>query len=191
MSTGPQLRTRRLLLRRWRIADRGPFAAMNSDPGVMEHFPAPLSAAESDALIERIEAEFDARGHGLWAIELADEGELAGFAGLSLVDMDVPFAPAIEVGWRLARRHWGGGIATEAAGAALVFGFDELAVSEIVSFTAVANGRSRAVMERLGMRHDPAADFAHPELESDHALSAHVLYRIDRPGWRRAGGSGR
>jgi RimJ/RimL family protein N-acetyltransferase len=176
---GPRLSTERLLLRRWRAEDLGPFAAMNADPVVMEHMPGPLSAAESAALVERIEAAFDANGYGLWAVEVKEEAPFVGFIGLSSVDLDMPFAPAIEVGWRLARDCWGRGIATEAASAAVAFGFRELGLVEIVSFTAAGNLRSRGVMERIGMRRDPRGDFDHPRLAAGDPLRRHVLYRIE------------
>ncbi len=186
MASEPCLRTERLLLRRWRPRDRAPFAAMNADAEVMEHFPAPLSRAQSAAMIERIEACFEHHGYGLWALELPGEAPLIGFAGLSPVDIPVTFAPAVEVGWRLARRFWGRGFVTEAAAAAIAFGFARRGLSEIVSFTAVQNERSRRVMERLGMRRDPAEDFDHPLLADDARLRRHVLYRLRRSDWASA-----
>jgi ribosomal-protein-alanine N-acetyltransferase len=180
---GPQLRTKRLLLRRWLTRDRDAFAAMNADAEVMEHFPATLSRPQSDVAVERIEACFEQHGYGLWAIELRGEESLIGFAGLSPVDAPLPFAPAVEVGWRLARPFWGRGLATEAAAAAVTFGFAERGLLEIVSFTAVGNERSRAVMERLGMRRDPEEDFDHPLLGEADRLRRHVLYRLDATSW--------
>jgi len=152
----PELRTPRLLMRGWTAADREPFGSLNADPVVMEHFPAPLSRSESDALVARIEAGFVARGFGLWALELMDTGELVGFTGLTVPRfhvawMDDRHQPVVEVGWRLARGAWGLGLATEAARAAVDFGFDEVGLPEIVSFTTVDNHRSQAVMRRLGM----------------------------------------
>ena len=174
---GPELRTERLLLRRWRAQDRGPFAALNADPAVMEFFPAPLSREESDALVEAIEAGFERHGFGLWALEAREGGELLGFTGLAVPGFEAHFTPAIEIGWRLARPAWGHGYATEAARAALEFGFEGADLDEVVSFAAAGNLRSRAVMERLEMRHDPADDFDHPSLPSGHPLQHHVLYR--------------
>jgi ribosomal-protein-alanine N-acetyltransferase len=147
---GPELETPRLLLRRWRPEDREPFAALNADPEVMEHFPAPLRRGESDALAARIEAGFERRGFGLWAVEVRESAEFIGFVGLDVPQFEAPFMPAIEVGWRLARPAWGHGYATEAARAALAFGFERLELDEVVAMTAVGNSRSRAVMERLG-----------------------------------------
>jgi RimJ/RimL family protein N-acetyltransferase len=161
MSGRRELSTGRLLLRRWREADREPFAAMNADRDVMEYFPARLNPAASDQLIARIEAGFDQLGYGLWALELRATGEFLGFTGLAPASVEARFTPAVEVGWRLARRAWGQGYATEAASAALAFGFGDSGLSEIVSFTSAANVRSRAVMERVGMTHDPADDFDH------------------------------
>ena len=172
-----ELRTERLLLRRWRESDREPFAAMNSDPEVMHHFPAPSTRQESDAFIDRIEAGFDIWGFGLWAVEVPGVAEFIGFTGIWPVGFDAHFTPAIEVGWRLARAGWGRGYATEAARAALEFGFEQAGLEEIVSFTIPANVRSTAVMERLGMTHDPTDDFDHPNLPADSPLRRHVLYR--------------
>jgi len=147
----------------------------------MEHFPQRLSREQSDELIERIEAHFEAHGYGLWALELRSSGEFIGFTGLAMTTFDAHFTPAVEIGWRLARSAWGEGYATEAARAALAFGFDEVGLVEIVSFTTVANARSRAVMERIGMVHDPAEDFDHPGVPAGHPQSRHVLYRIAAP----------
>lgn len=176
----PTLETDRLVLRRWLEADRQPFAAINADAEVMEHFPAPLTRGESDQLVERIEVGFEANGFGLWALELRDTGEMIGFAGLSVPEFEAHFTPAVEVGWRLAWSAWGQGYATEAGRAALEFGFGSVGLAEIVSFTSVGNARSRAVMERLGMSHDPAENFDHPGLPDGHRLSRHALYRLAR-----------
>ena len=135
---------------------------MNADPEVMEYFPAPLDRRESDGLIEQIEAGFERDGFGLWALEVLASGEFIGFAGLASPRLEAHFTPAVEVGWRLARGAWGQGYATEAGRAAIAFGFGERGLEEIVSFTSATNARSRAVMERLGMTHDPGDDFDHP-----------------------------
>lgn len=175
-----ELRTERLLLRQWRPEDRRPFAVLNADPITMEHFPSTLTRAESDALVDRIEAAFEQQGWGLWAVEARGVADFIGFVGLSEPGFDAHFMPAIEVGWRLDRAHWGHGYATEAARAAVAAGFHELGLEEIVSFTVPANLRSRAVMERLGMTRDPADDFEHPRLPAGHPLRRHVLYRRRR-----------
>ncbi len=180
MGDHPELRTARLVLRRWRGSDRVPFAALNADTVVMEHFPSPLSRQESDAFVDRIEAAFEQRGFGLWATELAGSGAFIGFVGLWIPGFDAHFMPAVEMGWRLAQPHWGHGYATEAAGAAVAFGFNQLVLDEVVSFTVPANVRSRRVMERLGMTHDPEDDFDHPRLPDGHPLSRQVLYRLRR-----------
>lgn len=179
----PEIRTARLRLRRWRADDREAFAALNSDPLVMEHFPAALSRAESNALADRIEAHFTQHGFGLWAVEIPGSVEFAGFLGLSIPSFQVHFTPCVEIGWRLRRDGWGKGYATEGARAALRFGFERLGLEEIVSFTVPANLRSRRVMERIGMQHSPADDFDHPLLPAGHPLRRHVLYRRARAGW--------
>ena len=152
----------------------------------MEHFPAPLSRPESDALIDEFEHRFDPRGFGLWALERRDNGEFIGFTGLAAVPWTAHFTPAIEVGWRLAPEAWGHGYATDAAREAVRFGFEDAGLDEIVSFTVPANVRSRSVMERLGMTHDPLDDFDHPRLPMGHPLRRHVLYRLDHARWAAA-----
>lgn len=178
------LSTSRLLLRRWRREDREPFAALNSDAEVMRHFPAPLTAAESDALVAQIEAHFELHGFGLWAVEHGSSGALLGFTGLCVPSFEAAFTPAVEIGWRLRRSAWGCGYATEAALGSLEFGFGELGLDEIVSFTSFQNAPSRAVMERIGMRHDADGDFEHPLIAPDSPLAAHVLYRLTAADWR-------
>ncbi len=154
----------------------------------MRHFPAPLTRAQSDALVDRIVAGFEQYGWGLWALEEQATGRFLGFTGLAPVTLEAPFAPATEVGWRLRRDAWGQGFATEAAQAARAFAFapDGLALAAVVSFTAHGNERSRAVMRRLGMTHDPADDFERPALPDGHPLRCHVLYRArpDPPRYR-------
>jgi ribosomal-protein-alanine N-acetyltransferase len=169
-------------MRRWRDADREPFAALNADPVVMEFFPALLSRAESDAFVDRIEETFDRNGWGLWAIEVAADGTFAGYVGLWPAVFESDFTPAVEIGWRLAAACWGRGYAPEGARAALAFGFDTLGLDEIVSFTTVGNIRSQRVMQKIGMTRDPEDDFDHPNLPAGHPLRRHVLYKIARPG---------
>lgn len=180
MDLPQDIRTERLLLRRWHEADHAAFAAMNADPRVMEHFPALLSRQESDAVVARIEAHFAEHGFGLWAVEIGDVVPFAGFIGLCYPRFEAHFTPCVEVGWRLAADYWGQGYATEGGRAALAFGFQTLRLAEIVSFTVPANMRSRRVMEKLGMRHNPSDDFDHPLLSPGHPLCRHVLYRAAR-----------
>jgi ribosomal-protein-alanine N-acetyltransferase len=172
-----ELRTERLLLRRWRAADREPFAELNADPAVMEHFAHRPTRAESDDLVDRIEATFDRDGFGLWAVEVED-GRFAGFAGLWPTPPALPFSPAIEVGWRLATHAWGRGVATEAARAALADGAERLGITDVVSMTTTTNLRSQRVMQKLGMTRDPGEDFDFPTIPEGHPLRRHVLYRL-------------
>ena len=147
----------------------------------MEHFPATLSRSQTEALIERAEACFEEHGYGLWAVEVRDGSELAGFAGLAPVDAEMPFAPAVEIGWRLGRTFWGRGVAAEAARTTIDFAFGPLGLASLVSFTAEGNLRSRRLMCRLGMSRDPDEDFRHPGLPPGHPLAPHVLYRLGAP----------
>ncbi len=178
---GAVLVTNRLRLRVWRPEDREPFAALNADPLVMEHFVAPLSRAESDALADRIEAKCRAQGFGFWAVEVPGITAFAGFTGLSRPSFETHFTPCVEIGWRLAREHWNRGYATEAAVAALRYAFTHLRLPEVVAFTAPGNLRSRRVMEKLGMRHDGAGDFDHPLIAAGHPRRRQVLYRVANP----------
>ena len=178
-----EIRTERLLLRRWRQSDRSAFARMNADPEVMRHFVEPLTREASDGLVDRIEDGFSLWGFGLWAVEVPGVSDFIGFTGLWPVGFEAHFTPAIEVGWRLSRETWGNGYATEAARAAITFGFERAALGQIVSFTIPANKASVAVMKRLGMTHDPLDDFDHPGLAVDIPLRRHVLYRLTSADW--------
>jgi len=173
----------RILLRPWRASDLAPFAALNADREVMEHFPALLTREESDAMVTRAEAHLAAHGFTLWALEVPGEVPFAGFVGLVVPKFRAHFTPCVEVGWRLAREYWGRGYAVEAATVTLRAAFGPLGLREIVSLTVPANVRSRRVMERLGMRHSLADDFEHPLVPVGHRLRRHVLYRIAREEW--------
>ena len=172
--------TERLILRAWRDSDLAPFARLNDDPVVMEFMSRRLTRDESDAFAARIRADMDARGWGLWAVEIKDGAPFAGYVGLSVPGFDAHFTPCVEVGWRLARAHWGQGYAGEAAAACLRFGFETLILQQIVSFTASVNQRSIRVMEKIGMTRDRAGDFEHPRLAPGNPLRPHVLYRVNR-----------
>jgi RimJ/RimL family protein N-acetyltransferase len=171
-----ELRTARLSLRHWRVADLDTWAAMNADPDVREFFPTVLTPGESAASMARFQADLERRGYGWWALEVHRTGEFIGVTGLDTVDEGLPFA-GVEVGWRLARPAWGHGYATEAARAVLAYGFDVLALAEILAITATGNVRSQAVMRRLGMTRDRADDFDDPGVPEG-PLRRSVLYRI-------------
>lgn len=164
--------TDRLQLRRWRDTDRAAFHDLNSDPAVMATIGPVMSRAESDAFMNRMEAHFDEHGYGLWCVDLG--GESIGFTGLSR-----PWwRDGVEVGWRLRSNWWGHGYATEAAAAALAYGFGRVGLEEIISFTAVINERSQAVMRRIGLERVAGADFDHPSVPEGDPLRPHVLYRL-------------
>lgn len=175
------LETDRLLLRDWTLDDYAPFAALNVDKAVMEHFPAPLSRAQSDGFAERIQRSMVHDGFGLYAVELKATGEFIGFVGFSRVGFQAAFTPAVEIGWRLAHDAWGQGFATETAKACLAHGFSELGFASLVSFTTHGNKRSIAVMERIGMTRDPQSDFECPQVPVGHPQRSHVLYKIKNP----------
>lgn len=178
----PTLHTPRLVLRAWRDADLPAFAALNADPAVMRFMPGPLDRAGSDAMVDRLRAAWVEQGFGVWAVEASGVAGFAGCVGLAVPRFQGAFTPCVEILWRLSSAHWGRGYATEAARAAVAFGFDTLGLPEIVAFTVPANRPSRAVMERLGMQTcTPADDFDHPGLPAGHPLRRHVLYRLPRP----------
>ncbi|MDX3925195.1 MAG: GNAT family N-acetyltransferase [Shinella sp.] len=178
--------TERLILRNWDEPDRDLFYEINSDPEVMKFFPFRRSRAEADALFDKLRGLIADTGLGFYALALKHDGKPIGFCGLARTDLE-PFLPngTVEIGWRLARAHWGKGYVTEAASALLRYGFTSRNLDEIVSFAVADNHRSTAVMQRLGMKHDPARDFEHPRIPESHRhLRRHVLYAITRKQWK-------
>lgn len=178
------LHSERLLLRQWQESDFAPFAQLNADLEVMRYFPAPLSREQSDASAELIRTRIAQQGWGLWALERKDNGQFIGFTGLAVPRRQLPFMPCVEIGWRLAREAWRQGYASEAARVALAHGFEVLDLAEIVSFTALTNLASQAVMRSIGMR-NANYEFEHPALEEGSPLRRHCLYRLSREEWRR------
>lgn len=172
------LETERLILREWKDEDRGPFARMNGDPMIMEYFPRRLDEKASDRLVNRFQKHFRQYGYGPYAVESKDSGEFMGFVGLHHVEIDVPFAPAVEIAWRLDYEYWGHGYATEASHKVLAHAFGELGLKEIVAFAVYDNSRAIHVMEKLGMKRDEKGDFKYPGLRKDHPLGQFVLYRL-------------
>jgi len=183
------LETDRLILRPWQEQDRDLFFEINSDPAVMEFFPFRRTRQEADAFLDTLMREQRERVV-FAAAELRDTGECIGFCGLHDGDVEPAFPRGtIEIGWRLAVRHWGKGYATEGARAALEHGFSRLDLPEIVSFAVHDNRRSVAVMERIGMTRDPASDFDHPHVPDTHPdLKRHVVYRMTAADWRNKKG---
>ncbi|MGH7046690.1 MAG: GNAT family N-acetyltransferase [Stellaceae bacterium] len=175
------LRTPRLVLREWRDADLAPFAAMSADPAVMEFLRPLTKAGSAEAWAARAREHWRAHGFGQWVVEIPGKASFVGVVGLAQIPYEAHFTPAVEIAWRLARAYWGQGYASEAARAALDYGFANLGLAEIVAVTVPANRRSRAVMERLGMTRDPVDDFDHPNTPEG-PLKRHVLYRLRNPG---------
>jgi RimJ/RimL family protein N-acetyltransferase len=181
------LETDRLIIRNWEERDRDLFFEINSDETVMHYFPFRRTREEADEVFDRVRAMLADSGFGFYALELRDSGDTIGYGSLVKTDHLEPFIPAgsVEIGWRMAVRHWGKGLASEAARALLAHGFEHHGLDEIVSFTVVDNARSRAVMERIGMHRDHDADFDHPRVaDSFPHLKPHALYRITADEWR-------
>jgi len=181
MTTVPHITTARLLLREWRNSDRAPYAALNGDPDVMQHFPSRLTPEQSDEMVDRIMAGWRTHGFGLWAVERLDTTEFIGFVGLLSPIWEASFTPCVEIGWRLAKQHWGHGFAPEAATAVLDWAFAnvDLPGDRVLSFTTVGNVNSQRVMSKIGLVRDMDGDFDHPLLP-DWKDRRHVLYGIDR-----------
>ena len=178
-----RLVTSRLVLRPWQEEDLEPFARLNADERATQYLLHRMTRAQSDALVARIAAHFQREGFGFWAVEAPGVARLVGAVGLLVPGFTAPFTPCVEIGWRLAPVFWGRGFASEAARAALAFGFERAGFDEIVAFTVPANTRSRAVMQRLDMTHSPVDDFDHPLVPAGHPLLRHVLYRLSKEAW--------
>ncbi len=179
-----ELETDRLKMRQWKKEDRPLFAALNADPVVMKYFPTILDRAESNAMADKVQLLLSKRGWGFWAVEEKKSNAFIGFVGLHVPIAELPFSPCVEIGWRLARKFWGIGYATEAANAALQVAFGQLDLREVFAFTPIDNARSRAVMERLHME-NTQRNFDHPAISEGHRLCEHVLYRLSRKCWEK------
>ena len=171
------IETERLYVRQWEEEDLHPFYKLNSSPKVMRFYPNLLSRKESDNFVCKASSQIDENGYSFWAIELKESSKLIGTMGIADVHFKEHFTPAVEIAWRLASQYWGFGYATEAAKAVFDYGYKELNLKEIVSFTVPENKRSIRVMEKIGLSRDPQRDFYHPKLPREHRLSRHVLYR--------------
>jgi RimJ/RimL family protein N-acetyltransferase len=173
------LRTARLLLRQWRDEDVAAFAELSADPAVMEYLRPLPDRASGEAWAAQARDHWHQHGFGQWVVEVPAEASFIGVVGLNVVPYEAPFTPAVEIAWRILQAYWGQGYATEAAQAALDYGFATLGLTEIVALTVPANWRSRRVMERLGMVRSPEEDFDHRLPEGP--LKRHVLYRLRNP----------
>ncbi len=174
------IETDRLILRPAVEADRPAVAAMNADPKVGYWLGGVRDAAASDLFLARCADHIARHGFGFWAVERKADGQVIGMTGLWHAPDNLPEAGKVEVGWRFAADAWGQGYATEAARAALAYGFTVLNLAEIVAWTARPNLASQAVMRRIGMVPVPERDFDHPVLAADDPLRPHVVF-VARP----------
>jgi ribosomal-protein-alanine N-acetyltransferase len=174
------IRTERLILRRWREEDVARHAALQAKPVVRRFFLRTMTLEEGEADARRHAESFERDGFGQWVVELPGAESFIGIAGVRRIDREMPFEPLIDVGWHFLPAHWGQGYATEAARAALRDVFTRVGLPEIVAYTARPNLASQRVMQRLGMTHDPAEDFAHPAAPEGHSLQMSALYRLRR-----------
>ena len=183
-----RLETSRLLLRPWEDRDRAAFAAINADAEVRRYYyPAILSPAETDEMIDRCRDHLARHGFGFLALEARDDGHLVGGLGLSRPGPEVPSttgAPEIEIGWILGRPDWRRGYAFEAASACLDLAWTRLGVREVVGYTSTINAPSCRLMAKLGMTRTAADDFEDATVPVGNELRPHVLYRIRNPAFR-------
>ena len=149
-----------------------------------EFFPKLQTQEESFEMGRKILSLINERGWGLWAIEIPNQHKFIGFVGLHTPTNKMPFSPCVEIGWRLSKHYWGKGYATEAAEEALKYAFNTLNLNEVVSFTTLANDRSKAIMQKIGM-HNSNQNFMHPDIEVSHPQCEHVLYKISKLAWQR------
>ena len=175
-----KIETERLILREWREADAAPFHAMSEDPKVMATLGPPMSRAESNALIARLQKRQIDHGHTFWALECKQDRSFIGWCGIVIALDELPISGKLEAGWRLAHAAWGLGYAREAAQASLDWGFQTLGADEIWAITSVNNTRSWGLMERLGMERQHDMDFDHPNVPEGSPLKRHITYRIKR-----------
>ena len=176
------IQTKRLILRQWKDTDRAEFAALNADPEVMKYFPNTYDRIQSDQSVDRFVQSIESNRFGFFAAELKESKAFIGFVGLNRVPEYLPFAPAIEIGWRLAQQFWGQGLASEGATACLEYGFRKLAIEDVVSMTPSTNLKSEKLMQRIGMRNSKQ-NFIHPTIVPKSSLAEHVLYRINKRDW--------
>lgn len=180
-----RLTSKRLILRQWHKSDLPCFAKLNNDPKVMAFFPNQLKETQSNQLAERLASGIDEKEWGFWALELAQTGDFIGFVGINSIDetSNVPNAPLVEIGWRIASEYWGKGYAPEAAQLALSYAFETLKLNDVYSFTSLLNKPSQRVMQKIGMR-NTEQNFDHPKLPEGHRLRQHCLYKINIKEWR-------
>jgi ribosomal-protein-alanine N-acetyltransferase len=170
------IETERLYLRQWQPEDAVTYVTMNADKEVMRYFPSVLTEEQSRDHIRRITGQIDHHGYGLFAVERKDDHSFIGFTGFAYPKFEAFFTPCIEIGWRIDKKQWNKGFATEAAMACLPFGFEKLGLKEIYSFTSEHNTASEKVMQKIGMKKE--GEFDHPLLDEGHYLQKHILYKM-------------
>lgn len=175
------LETSRLTLRDWRIEDLSPYARLNSDKKVMAYFPKPLSWDETEAHYLKVKSHIEQYGFGFWAVDERISGKFIGFIGLQWTNFEAEFTPCVEIGWRLDKRYWRKGYATEGAAACLDHAFQHLNLEEVFSFTPVINKPSEGVMKKIGMK--KVGEFEHPNVDRNSPLARHALYTITINDW--------
>lgn len=173
------IETARVRLRPWRADDVVPFQEICSDPEVMATLGPPLDIAATEALVARMQGLQADLGHCFWAMERLEDERLIGWCG-AIRGTVGPIVDKLEIGWRMARDCWGFGYASEAARATIDWCFADRPDDAVWAITHIENWRSRAVMERLGMRYCDGLDFDHPRLAKDDPLLRHVTYALSR-----------
>lgn len=168
--------SKRLGFRNWLPEDLPPFAEMNADEEVMEHFPKPLSRQETVDSIERLQKHYAVHGHTYYAVDILETGEFIGFIGLAYQDYETAFNPSIDMGWRLRKVAWGKGYATEGAKRCLAHAFTDLQFNRLIAVCTVQNQKSENVMQKIGMIKQ--GEFKHPNLTAFPDYETCLWYEI-------------
>ncbi|CDX33973.1 Acetyltransferase, GNAT family [Mesorhizobium sp. SOD10] len=179
-----RLTTERLILRPWEDKDRSPMATIYGDAQVRRFYPKVMTVEETNVAIDVAIGLARTNGFHFQAAELKGSGVLIGMAGLGVLSeasrRQFPGLPLVEIGWVLAKEHWGKGLASEGARAWLDYAWS-IGLPEVAAFTAKENEPSQRVMQRIGMIFDPAGDYENPQFGEGHWLRPHVVYRKRNP----------
>jgi len=171
-------KSERLGFRNWIESDKESYAKMNADKDVMEFFPNTKTKKDSFDQVIRFQKHYTDNGFTFFAVDILETSEFIGFIGMINTSFKAYFTPCVEIGWRLQKKSWGFGYATEGAKRCIEYGFKELGFEEIISITPLKNTKSENVMQKIGMLKQ--GTFEHPQIEDGHWLKTELLYKIKK-----------